>query len=73
MFSSFSNLTEFFCAIPGEGFRFGDPCIDPALLCVPTRDTTFETTVARVQLPVGPQNQLSTYEVKHRHVFHDPN
>ena len=66
--SSFFDPTEFFWAMTcssAEGLRAGDPCIDPALHCVlvPTGDPTLETTVARVQLPVGPQPQLSTYEV----------
>jgi hypothetical protein len=49
----------------GDGLRStGDYCINPALLCVPTGDPTLETTVARVQLPVVPQQpQLSAYEV----------
>lgn len=46
-----------------DGLGAGDPHIDPALLCVPTEGPTLETTVARVHLPVGPQPQLSTYEV----------
>ena len=49
----------------GEGLRTGDPCINPALLYVPglTGEPIPQTTVPRVQLPVGPQPQLSTYEV----------
>lgn len=47
----------------GEGLRTGDPCIDPALLHVQTVDPILETIVARVQLPVVPRPQLSTYEV----------
>lgn len=67
MSSLFSNPTEFFWAMAcsnGEGLRStNDYCINPALLCVPTGDLADETTAARVQLPVGPQPQLSTYEV----------
>ncbi|KAF8496856.1 hypothetical protein F5888DRAFT_370531 [Russula emetica] len=68
MSSSFSNPTEIFWAMmacsSGEGLLTGDPCINPALLCVPTEDPTIETTVPSVQLPVGPQPQLSTYEAR---------
>ena len=58
--------TVFFWTVPfssGEGPRTGSSCINPALLCVPTEDPAAETTVARVQLPVESQPQLSTYEV----------
>jgi hypothetical protein len=47
----------------GEGLRTGDPCVNPALLGFPTRDPALEITVARFQLPVGPQPQLATFEV----------
>ena len=56
----------------GEGLRTGDPCIDPAVLYVPTVDPTLET-VARVQLPVVPRPQLSTYEVSIARFCHDLN
>ncbi|KAI0277738.1 hypothetical protein BGY98DRAFT_934184 [Russula aff. rugulosa BPL654] len=65
--SSFFDPTEIFWAMTcssAEGLRADDPCINPALHCVrvPTGDPTLETTVARGQLPVGPQPQLLTYE-----------
>lgn len=77
---SFSNPTEIFWAMAcsgGDGFRAGDPCINPALLSPSAGDPALKTTVARVQLPpaVGPQSQLLTYEVsiEHRQVLHDLN
>ena len=51
----------------GEGFRTGDPRVNSALL--PTGDPTLETTVARIQLPVGPQPQLSSYDVSTARFF----
>lgn len=50
--SSFSELTEFSCAVrtsDEEGLDAGCTCINPALLCAPTGDSIFEATVGDKQ------------------------
>ena len=50
--SSFSEPTEFPCAVRssgGEGLCAGGTWINPALLCAPTVDLSFEATVGNKQ------------------------